>query len=156
MCFAANRDDYVTLLSSEQLETCHQCYPHLSTRSPSGTRCIGGIKVSPSRNNQCHCVTPCYQDVMLVWRRVTRSYRRAAQCDVWHSGSVMCDTVARCEHVSRDQDTPASFVTSAATHPRQPATVASGEYIFVGQNIFSADFIRKKTGKHTVCFLRAP
>ena len=62
--------------------------PHLSTRSSSGTRCIGGIKVSPSRNNQCHCVTPCYQDVMLVWRRVTRSYRRAAQCDVWHSGQV--------------------------------------------------------------------
>ena len=69
-------------------ETCQQCYPHLSTRSPSGTRRIIGIKVSPSRNNQCHCVTPCYQDVMLVWRRVTRSYRRAAQCDVWHSGQV--------------------------------------------------------------------
>ena len=58
----------------------------------------------------------------------------------------MCDTVARCEHVSRDQDTHPSFVTSAATHPRQPATVASGEYIFVGQIIFhmhTDDFSRK-------------
>ena len=25
-------------------------------------QCISGIKVSPSRNNQWHCVTPCYQD----------------------------------------------------------------------------------------------
>ena len=54
----------------------------------------------------------------------------------------MCDTVARCEHVSRDQDTPSSFVTTAATHPRQPATVPSGEYIFVGRTFSLAKISR--------------
>lgn len=78
---------------------------------------------------------------MLVWRRVTRSYRRAAQC-------AMCDTVARCEHVSRDQDTLPSFVTSAATHPRQPATVPSGEYILSDGRFLSQKSAASRDGKY--------
>ena len=108
-------------------------------RSPSGTRCISGIKVSPSRNNQWHCVTPCYQDGKCwcpAWQdRIAGQHSvTVLQCD----SAVWCVTVARCEHVSRDQDTEdthASFVTIAATHPRQAATVRA-ESIFLSDGRF--------------------